>query len=379
MSEQVCAFLAKKKGTCSPELSMRWAALEDFYVKKLWHQLTVELLSFVEEPALQSDGQLIELYENFISDFENKINLLSLVEIIAHVVVQMTDHKYCLSCLEKTKEKVKSNPRAVILCNILMGQKLKEVKDAEGIKKIIEETEQMVEGLGAVTEVHARFYLLTSDFYKISADYANYYLHALRYLGCMDIEKIPIEERREKCFTLALAALLGDNVYNFGELLCHPIVNSLEGTSQAWVIELLRAFNHGDLQKYEALRPHWMEQKDLQANELTLKRKMCLLCLMEMTFNKATNQRVLSFQEVAEKTTLPIAEVEVLMMKALSLGLVKGTIDQVDQKITMTWVQPRVLDKTQISQMKTRLDKWCEDVSKMEQLLSQKAHDILTV
>lgn len=35
---------------------------------------------------------------------------------------------------------------------------------------------------------------------------------------------------------------------------------------------------------------------DLQANELTLKRKMCLLCLMEMTLDKATNQRVLTFQ-----------------------------------------------------------------------------------
>lgn len=105
----------------------------------------------------------------------------------------------------------------------------------DGVKKLIEETEHMVDALGAVTEVHARFYQLTSEFYKISADYANYYLHALRYLGCTDVEQIPIEERREKCFTLALAALLGDNVYNFGELLSHPIVTSLDGTPQAWV------------------------------------------------------------------------------------------------------------------------------------------------
>lgn len=62
------------------------------------------------------------------------------------------------------------------------------------------------------------------------------------------------------------------------------------------VIELLRAFNHGDLAKYNALRPQWTTQMDLQANELTLKRKMCLLCLMEMTLDKATNQRVLTFQ-----------------------------------------------------------------------------------
>ncbi len=36
-------------------------------------------------------------------------------------------------------------------------------------------------------------------------------------------------------------------------------------------------------------------------------------------------------------------------MKALSVGLIKGNIDEVDQKVQMTWVQPRVLDVQQVS------------------------------
>lgn len=35
-------------------------------------------------------------------------------------------------------------------------------------------------------------------------------------------------------------------------------------------------------------------------------------------------------------------------MKALSVGLIKGNIDEVDQKVQMTWVQPRVLDLPQV-------------------------------
>lgn len=35
-------------------------------------------------------------------------------------------------------------------------------------------------------------------------------------------------------------------------------------------------------------------------------------------------------------------------MKALSLGLVKGTVDEVEQRIHLTWVQPRVLDIDQV-------------------------------
>lgn len=46
---------------------------------------------------------------------------------------------------------------------------------------------------------------------------------------------------------------------------------------------------------------------------------------------------------------LLIIQVEMLVMKALSLGLVKGSIDEIDQKVHMTWVQPRVLDLQQVS------------------------------
>lgn len=38
-----------------------------------------------------------------------------------------------------------------------------------------------------------------------------------------------------------------------------------------------------------------------------------------------------------------------LVMKALSLGLVKGHIDEVEQRVHMTWVQPRVLDLGQVA------------------------------
>lgn len=41
-------------------------------------------------------------------------------------------------------------------------------------------------------------------------------------------------------------------------------------------------------------------------------------------------------------------QVELLVMKALSVGLVKGSIDEVDKRVHMTWVQPRVLDLQQV-------------------------------
>lgn len=67
-----------------------------------------------------------------------------------------------------------------------------------------------------------------------------------------------------------------------------------------------------------------------------------------MTFKRPATDRQLSFEEIAKETRLPLNEVEHLVMKALAQGLVRGAIDQVSEKVHMTWVQPRVLNKQQV-------------------------------
>lgn len=98
-----------------------------------------------------------------------------------------------------------------------------------------------------------------------------------------------------------------------------------------------------------------------------------------MTFKRPSNDRQLTFAEIAKETKLPINEIELLVMKALSQGLVKGAIDQVASTVNMTWVQPRVLDRNQITGMIERLNDWCKNVGIMEKLLEEKASDILTL
>ena len=67
-----------------------------------------------------------------------------------------------------------------------------------------------------------------------------------------------------------------------------------------------------------------------------------------MAFNRPANNKQLSFNEVSLKTKLPEDEIELLVMRALSLRLVKGSIDQIDKNIFISWVQPRVLDINQV-------------------------------
>uniref|UniRef100_A0A1B6I5W3 26S proteasome non-ATPase regulatory subunit 13 n=1 Tax=Homalodisca liturata TaxID=320908 RepID=A0A1B6I5W3_9HEMI len=376
--KDVNAYLAAKQ--TDKELSSEWTTLEELHNKKLWHQLTLKLRTFVTNPALQKGNELIELYQNFIQGFENKINPLALVEIIAFIVPKFSDYKEAVEFLEATEPKVKINSEAVALCKVLQGQiYLEKLNDQAATKKIIEDVEKIMDDADGITSVHGRYYLLASQYYRLQGKHAEYYRTALRYLGCVELADMSKSDQVQHALFLGLAALLGEGVYNLGELLAHPILNTLKATPNAWLVDLLFAFNTGDIATFEKMKPQWETVPDLAAQELKLRQKISLLCLMEMTFKRPANDRELSFAEIARETRLPVVEVELLVMKALAQGLVKGAIDQVASSVHMTWVQPRVLDASQLSSMVNRLNFWCKDVKSMEMLLEDKGHDFLTL
>lgn len=142
-------------------------------------------------------------------------------------------------------------------------------------------------------------------------------------------------------------------------------------------MDLLRAFHLGDLEQYEGLKATWQIQPDLGKAEGILHRKIVLLCLMEMIFSGG-GTRTLTFDQVAIRTKLGKDQVELLAMHALSLGLIRGTIDQVEEIFQMHWVKPRVLDLGQVATLKKRLDQWTDDVKQMSVLVERQGGDILS-
>ncbi len=63
------------------------------------------------------------------------------------------------------------------------------------------------------------------------------------------------------------------------------------------------------------------------------------------TIERPSLERTLSFEDIADRVVVPLDKVEWVIMRALSLKLIKGTMDQVDQTVDVQWVVPRVLDK----------------------------------
>ena len=48
----------------------------------------------------------------------------------------------------------------------------------------------------------------------------------------------------------------------------------MKGTENEWLIDLLFAFNSGDVAKFRALKPKWSSQPDLAAHETLLFEKV---------------------------------------------------------------------------------------------------------
>lgn len=77
--DTIPTFLAEQRDAAPPELQHQFLSFEDFWERRLWHQLTEILVEFFNHP--DSSPQRIPVYKTFVLSFAEKINQLQLVTI----------------------------------------------------------------------------------------------------------------------------------------------------------------------------------------------------------------------------------------------------------------------------------------------------------
>jgi len=78
-NEKIADFLSDQRDAAPDDLQHYFLSFEDYWERKLWHELTDILVQFYNEK--ESASQRIPLYNNFIKSFADKINQLKLVQI----------------------------------------------------------------------------------------------------------------------------------------------------------------------------------------------------------------------------------------------------------------------------------------------------------
>lgn len=357
------------------------ASLSDSYDRRLWHQLTNTLEELAALPQWEHGNFLLQLYDNFVKSFAPQLNQLRLAQLVITFSAQHKQVPARIEFLQAAAETItEATPSILLRCEA--GKFILQEGNIAEAKRLFVESEAQIESLtGVEPAVYASYYLLSASIQKLTGTAADFYTDILLYLAYVPLNTVSATRQHEISFDVCLSALIGDNVYNFGELLSHPILAVLAGTPDEWIVALLRAFNNGDIAKYNELQNTYGKQMSAQPtlakNKVVMEEKIAILALMELVFALPAGDRVVSFSTIAAATKLAEDKVELLVMRALSQKLVEGIIDQVARTVQVTRVAPRVLDVGQLSGLRNKFDGWLCKINETHKFLEGEIPELL--
>jgi len=340
----------------------------------------------MELPYFEKGSELVQFYNSFIKDFEKKLNQTTLAKFVLRVAQQIQDSNEAITFLQSALDKLNQDvdKEAYALCLTQIAFLRLRLNQMDETKQNLDKIGSILDNItGADTLVYSNYYRVLALYFKLKVSPTEFYRNSLMFLLYTPIEKIPLSEQQALSFDMGIAALVSTDIYNFGELLAQPALKSLDGTPGEWLKHFLIAFNSGDITKFESFltnnRSDISKQAALESSLPLLREKISILALIELVFARPAEGRTINFNEVSVASKIPLDEVELLVMKAFSVKLIKGVIDQVSQTVTIYWVQPRVLDIPQIIKMNERLTTWVSSVGQLANYMqNETAPELLT-
>jgi 26S proteasome regulatory subunit N9 len=258
-----------------------------------------------------------------------------------------------------------------------------DLKQARGMLDESQPLLAALAGSGAETAVNSSFYRVACELYKVAGPADEYYKSCIQFMAYTPVETLSPPVQQRLAIDMSLAALVAETVFNYGEVLAQPVLAALENSEHAWLRRMLEVFNQGDIDGFSALsaahKQQIAAQPVLAANFELLRQKIALLCLMQVVFMRPPEDRALRLDDVALVTKLPRDQVEWLLMKAMSKGLIKGKIDQVDELVHISWLKPRVLDRQQLDTLHGKLKVWQDSVGATLGFIESETPDLFAV
>ncbi len=115
-------------------------------------------------------------------------------------------------------------------------------------------------------------------------------------------------DRFELASDMAVAAIIGKDIYNFGEVLATPVLKYLRGTRNEWLESLIVALNEGEVATLNRIvAEHEAKFADfavLQGQMALIHKKSVILCIMNMAFERPSHERIISFEEICQRTLI---------------------------------------------------------------------------
>ena len=391
-----------------------YTPMATFCRSKLWHQLTVKVTDFVTSPKTvrsTTDGthSYLALYDKVVLAVATKLNALSVAKIASHVAnaMQPTDATAARAVLENLATQLKQqqqqlsgfggdstpaapSPALIFLQSKLVSLQLATANEQDtqlpSLKTTLDGNKPLLSAVDetnpATAAVHAAHYEASMAYYKLVGPPEAFYEQAMAFLQYAPPgTPNSTTNYHQLAVDLVLAALTGEGVYNLGQVEQNPILSVLKETPDAWLVDLLHTCAAGDVTKFAQVSQQHASQIAAQpalTNRATaVQEKMKLIALVWLVFAKPPHERTLDFAEIAEALQVPVDQVEWVLMRAMSVKLVEGQLDQIDQTVNITWILPRVLNNQQMTDLAKRFDEWAESVKTTQTSVQQQAAPVL--
>ena len=180
-------FLSEQREAAPEDLQQSFLTIEDYWDRKLWHQLTDVLLEYFNSPA--SSSQRLPLFRHFILTFSEKINQLKFVSLGLSTATQCSglpfpqprartelslirfiDDQERLSFLTELSKKVNkpASQDAYVYALVAASDVKLRLEDFSGAREDLNIAESILDTFDSVeTEVHASFYRTNASFYQV--------------------------------------------------------------------------------------------------------------------------------------------------------------------------------------------------------------------
>jgi 26S proteasome regulatory subunit N9 len=109
---------------------------------------------------------------------------------------------------------------------------------------------------------------------------------------------------------MALAALSGEGIYHFGEVLATPILSHLTGTADEWLQHVVLAINSGDITQYQqAIQQYSSSYATISMFHDQIHQKALLLALITLIFERPSHDRIIRFEDIVIKCQIELPKV----------------------------------------------------------------------
>ena len=353
-----------------PDFKKLFENIDSSLNQHLWYQLSESLIELSHKPEIQNSNDLIELYNGLVFFIEPTLNPMKYLEYVQNMLNnykdKMNEALTFVENIENTHKKFKGEEK--IFIKIIKGFCYLPLDKMYELEEIVKSTEEdFSSNIEIDASLYSQYYKLSTLFYEKKQDYDNFYNNAFQYLAYET--KISNEDKLNLCYKMCSAMLIGEKLYNFAELIEKDFFKLMHGTKYEWISNLILSFNLAKVDQFLSM----VEQNKRKIKDNTiLKDKMDFLpikiriaALLDLIFQKNKTERTLSFDEICKVLLTEEDKIEFIAMKALSLGLIKGYIDQVERKLIVNWIQPKYLDKEKISLMQERFTAWIDKAQKV--------------